>query len=184
MHHYSASMKHNESTIRQLAKVQYNIFGIRIKLILFLLACIWLYFGMFSSTTTGFAKIICLMCGCFTAVSLDLPAKRNADKILECLGENTMETNYEFSQSGFTLDCTGEENAESSHIPYTSILRLVEDRTHFYLFISKFGAYMIDKATLYPDADEFRDFMESVCGQKWTRASGLFGLSWKKLKSI
>ena len=179
---YSATMEHSEATIRQLSKTQYNVFGVRIKLTLLLICCLWLYFGLFSNIN-GFAQIICLMGGCFTAVSLDMPAKRNADKILAQLNGKSMKTHYTFYDDGFSLGIPGKEGSESPHTPYANIIRLVEDRTHYYLFISKFGAYMIDKSTVSPDLNAFHEFMQSVCHQKWSGASGLLGLSLKKLKA-
>ena len=182
MSHYSAAMEHSEATIRQLSKTQYNVFGMRTKLTFLVICCLWFYVGLFSNISS-LAQTICFMGGCFTAVSLDMPAKRNADKILEQLGDKPLKTHYTFYDDGFSLEISGEESSDPSLTPYSDIIRLVEDRTHYYLFISKFGAYMIDKRTVSPASNGFREFLESVCQQKWTIPSGLLGLSLKKLKA-
>jgi len=180
--HYSATMEHNETTIRLLSKTQYDVFGIRTKFTLLAISCLWFYFGLLSNISE-LAQVICLMGGCFTAVSLNMPAKRNADKVLEQLGDKPLKTHYTFYKEGFSLEISDAEHSDSSPTPYTDIIRLVEDRGYYYLFISKFGAYMIDKRTVSPDPNGFRQFMESACQQKWTRPTGLLGLFLKKRKA-
>lgn len=164
-------MVHSEDTIRQLSKVQYNIFGRGVKLALFVMCVVWIYFALFANLD-GPLQLICLMGGCLTAVNLNLPAKRNADKILEQLAGRQLKTKYEFRDDVFVLVSLNEDDAEPTQVPYTDIIRLVEDRTHYYLFISRFGAYMIDKRSIRPADDQFRQFMQSACSRKWTPSTG------------
>ena len=181
MDKYTAEMSHNETTIRRLSKTQYDTFGTRNKVILIIICCVLFYFGLFGNSD-GVVQIACLMAACFSIVSLNMPAKRNAEKTIKQLKGRDLKTRYSFGETAFSFGETDADDDALTTKEYTSIIRLVEEGPYFYLFVSRLGAYMIDKSTIRPsNVEGFKAFVQNAAGLEWTRPGGIGSLSIKKV---
>ena len=168
MEHYTASMKHNEDTIYRLSATQYNVFGGWTKVILLLLSGIWIYLGTCSNMEYGL-KLLCLMVGCFFVTGINFPARWNAEKYLKQLNGKNLETEYCFDENSFSF-CAPGDKKHAADICYSKIIRLVDDNRYIYLFLNKYGAYMLDKETLCPaDIDAFQAMLQERTGLKWKK---------------
>ncbi len=169
MQRYTAHMKHNEETFYRLSKVQYDTFGKPTKMTLLAFCAIWVYLGIASNLSVSL-KLICLMIGCFCGVSLNYPPKWNAEKWIRQLDGRELATDYEFGKDGVRCSAPGEET-NAAVVPYAKLLALVEDAQYCYLFISKHGAYMVDKSTIAPDdMAQFRADLQQAVNKPWMTA--------------
>ncbi len=155
---YTAQMVHSADTFRRLAKVQYNAYCAPTKIGLVLIAAVCLYVGAFYS---GFAPKLLLLVGCWVAVSIQLPARRNAERLIELAGGEFPSTAYRFSEDGLRIESGG----ETRELKYDQIYGLLEDGAYFYLFLNRLSGYMVPKSTLSPAGDAaFRSFLEARTG--------------------
>ena len=173
---FTAEIQHNEDTFRRLAQTQYNAYCIPTKLMMLALCLVCLYCGV-TEVAGGFSLIL-LFIGCWTAISMQLPAKRNADKMIELARGKFPYTKYQFL-SEHILITGGEEVVE---LGYNEIYELLEDREYLYLFLNKSSGYMVSKATIKPnDVAGLYSFLEACTGKKPHVVKGLLSLNLRAL---
>jgi len=169
---FTAEIQHNEGTFRRLAQTQYNAYCIPTKLMMLALCLVCLYCGV-TEVAGGFSLIL-LFIGCWTAISMQLPAKRNAEKMIELAHGDFPHTEYQFLSEHIRITGGG----EIVELSYTEIYELLEDREYIYLFLDKVSGYMVPKVSVRPEnVADFCLFMEEKTGKRRNPVKGLLSLN-------
>lgn len=179
MNTYTAKMKHNAGTIERLVLMQYNTFQTRNKLLRVFLAMAMLVYGVYMSGRQMVTPYLCLFLGCVLLAGMNVRPKSNAKKLIAQMGGRFPSSDYSFSDSSF-LDGAG-----ASPVPYSSLIKLIDDRAYLYLYVSRQSAYMIDRSTVKgPDGpDGFKEFLAEKTGLKWSRSTNFWTFSIRDLRS-
>ena len=172
---FTAHIQHSEESFRQLAKVQYNAYCQGTKLILLAITAACLYFGFLRGNGST-ASLLVLFLGCWTAMSLQVPAKRNADKMIDLANGNFPSTDYLFLPDAVQIT-SGEK---ASTLEYTKLFGFLEDTKFFYLFVSPLAGYMVPKDSISPnELDDFRTMIEKKSELQLERVKGLLAINLK-----
>ncbi len=168
---YRAKIDHTEKTIQALFRAEYHVYEQKRMLFRFLLGLAVVFLGVFAPLP-NWARAILLLIGAWLIASLDFPSQIRADKALEARGGQLPRMTYEFFDDHLRLSGEG-----SMDVPYAKLRRLIEDRKHLYLFLSRDSVCMLDPSTLQPnDPDAFRSFLAEKTGLPWRKDRGLLSL--------
>lgn len=58
--------------------------------------------------------------------------------------------NYVFRRADFTCRKDGGDGSDAKTIAYSDVFRLFETKTFFYIYLSKYVAYLVDKSSMKP----------------------------------
>ncbi len=155
------TMQHNVSTVKQLAKMQYNSFSARsrflgIAIAIFLMA---LGFGLIFNIGKPI-RYFFLAAGCILIANIGVSAEFRAEKTLTAIrkqGDEFPCTNMLFKEKEIQIT---EKDCSPHFLPYSGIIRLTEDKDYYYLFISSEAAYMVPKDQIKDDIN-FRINLET-----------------------
>ena len=175
MVYYTAAMKHDQSTIYRLVETQYNTFQYGKKLIRIVLALVLILIGLYVNRSY-ITPWICLLVGCILISGLNVRTRATARKICEQMQGQYPSSAYEFREEGFA------DSKEGESIPYSKLVRLVEDKAYLYLYISQQSAYMVDKATVSGDGVQgLQAMLSEKTGLKWTKPNTLLTFRFRGL---
>ena len=164
---YRAKMQHNQTTIQKLVQTQYDTFQFHKKLVHMGLAVGLILYGLYADQTM-YTPIIALFVGCVMLANLNAYPKAQAGRVLKMMDGNYPKSDYFFEKDSFRF------NEEADPVPYSKIIRLVEDREYLYLYVSKQSAYMVDKRTVSGGSvDELKTFLAIETLQKWSRPANI-----------
>jgi hypothetical protein len=150
-------MQHTEKTIERLALMQYQTFGLSQKIAQGVVACMLIAIGVRDWVQLPILAILCMFIGCWMFSAFKAVPQYRAKKVCQNFHGNYPYTRYEFRKDHFTF--YGDSGNES--VPYSQLIRLVEDSDYLYLYISKQSAYMIDLRTLEPGSNSTLDNRKS-----------------------
>lgn len=139
-------MQHDEQTIRRLAKIQYDTFSAKRKLIWYGICILCILAGILGNLSDT-ARILLIGFGGIVIVNIGITGKFKADDTLQAIkthGGTFPCTTLTFQENGITVQESGIDHC-TSKLRYDSIVRLIEDDAYFYLFISNTAAYMLPK---------------------------------------
>lgn len=161
---YTAEIQHSETTFRRLSKVQHNEYGKPLKLTMSAMGLVALLIGL-SSGFSSTPAIIMLFVGCWIFTSLNLPAQRNAEKLIELAAGDFPRTRYQFLSNEIRLTSEDSSGDITTTLDYRKIYDILEDKEYLYLFLSRSAGYMIPKASVRPaDLSSFIAFLEEKIG--------------------
>jgi len=173
---FTAQIQHSEETFRKLAQTQYDAYCMPTKLMMLALSLACLYCGIVE--VAGGFSLILLFIGCWMMISMQLPAKRNAEKMIELAHGNFPHTEYQFLSEHIRITGGG----EIVELSYTEIYELLEDKDYIYLFINKSSGYMFPKDSIKPnDVAGLYSFLEERTGKKPHTMKGLLSLNMREL---
>lgn len=168
---YRARIDHTEKTILTLFRVEYRVYEQKKMLLRFLAGLAIVFAGVFAPLPT-WARAILMLIGAWLVASLDFPSQLRADRTLEARKGLLPRMRYEFYDDELRLSGEG-----AMSIPYGKLDRLVEDREHLYLFLSRDSVCMLSRDTLQPKEPEaFKTFLAEKTGLVWRRERGLLSL--------
>lgn len=174
---YKAETCHTEETIRILSRVQYLSFRKGYIILQFVLGVAFASAGLFVVQDKT-ASILCCLFGCWMLVSWNQIPLFRANKIIRECGGQFFKTSYSFDDNGIAIH---NEQLDST-LDYRRIIRLVQDESYFYLFISNEGAYMIPRSAITPNEPlQFAQMLESKTGLSFIENRSVFLLSRKSL---
>lgn len=133
-----AKMQHTKETIQRLARVQYNTYcqGARLTALVFSIVMLFLgATGNFGRTTS----LVLIFIGCWAFTGMNVPADRNAKKIIEMAKGDFPASEYRFEE---VIRITGD--GQETRLAYSDIYSLICDGAYLYLFINRNSAYMVD----------------------------------------
>lgn len=133
-----ASMQHTKETIQRLSRVQYNTYcqGQRLTALIFSMVLLVLgASGKFGQTTS----LVLIFIGCWAFTGMNVPADRNAKKIIDMAKGDFPASEYHFEEKAIRILGDGQENTLS----YSDIYSLICDGPYLYLFINSSSAYMV-----------------------------------------
>lgn len=168
MDHIEITMQHSESTVRRLAKVQYNTFYGFAKIGWYLICGLCILIGL--NILGGFPDIVrylLLAFGSIAIVNIGTSGHMRADKTLAAIknwGEfprTTLRFREEYVEVTDYI-----KGANTRSVPYSSFIRLVADNEYFYLFVSPDAAYMLPVDQM-KDSETCRRFLEQKTGQEF-----------------
>lgn len=133
-----AKMQHTEESIRRLSRVQYRTYCALQRLMTALTACVLLVMGTVCSFGRA-TSLVLIALGCWTMMSLDVPADRNAKKLIESAKGRIPASEFSFSEEKITISGDGQQ----STLKYSDLYSLIGDGEYLYLFRSRYSAYMI-----------------------------------------
>ena len=165
---YRAKMQHNRTTIHKLIQTQYDTFQFGKKLGHIAIAVGLILYGLYADQTM-FTPMFALFVGCVMLANINAYPKANANRVLKMMGEDYPKSDYVFEKDSFRF------NEEAEPVPYSKIIRLVEDREYLYLYVSKQSAYMVDKSTVSGgNVNDLKTFLAIETLQKWSRPANIF----------
>lgn len=176
------TMQHEPATVNRLATVQYRTFSpvSRIGWSGISLVMIAMGFGLIYDVGKPYRYFL-LAVGCIIFANIGTSASVKADKTLRAIRQQGGDfpcTKMVFSTSGITVT---EKGMPSHTVPYSNIIRTVEDAEYYYLFISTEAAYMVPKAQL-KDPMKFRRLLEAKSSKPIVSSKTLLGLNLKDLR--
>jgi hypothetical protein len=116
-----------------------------------------------------FMPMIALFAGCIMLANLNAVPKMQANTVLKQMGKQFPQSDYSFYEKEFKFYDKGDP------IPYTRLIRLIEDRQYLYLYVSAQSAYMVDKGTFSGGSvSDFKTYLEIETGLNWSRPANLF----------
>lgn len=178
MEKFTADNIHTESSIRKLSAVQYNIFGLRKQLNIFLMGGICVAVAVFVDLGEVGSALLMLL-GCWLVVSTKLPQVRQTDKLIKLMNGTYPESHFSFSDTAVDVHTGGDVQT----VPYMRLVCLAHDKENIYLFISIMSAYMFPTASIKPqDAERFENFISKETGLRFVTPSSIFRLSVRELK--
>lgn len=174
MAHFTAKMQHNEKTIIKLVETQQKVFQFGRRAAYFIVAGILIFYGLYADKSM-LTPYLALFAGCVMLTGLGAGTRRKAAKVIKQMHSRFPKSDYCFGDAGFTYYDKGEP------IPYSKLIRLVEDREYMYLYISEQSAYMVDKATVKSSAEELKTFLSEKSKLSWERPKSVFNLSFRTI---
>ena len=141
MEKFTAAMVHDKDTITKLSVTQYNCFEFKSKLVRIVIAIALIVYGLYANQSM-YTPMICLILGCILIANVNLRPRVRANKIIEQIGGRFPRSSYSFTDTGFS------DGGEGKALPYSQLIKLVEDRRYIYLYVSSQSAYMVDKASI------------------------------------
>lgn len=172
---YQMEFKHDAQTIRRLSQTQYLSFEKRYIVLQMIIGLAFLAFAVLHQDDTALFTLFALF-GCWLLISWKQIPLFRANKIVRQCGGIFPTTVYSFGSKGIRVS----NEDSSTTVPYTELIRLVEDDEYVFLFVHKEGAYMLKK----PDhASAFLNDLTERTGLKWIRPKSLFSLSFKQLRA-
>lgn len=173
---FQMTFQHSESTIKRLSQVQYLSFQKLFILLQLILGAFFLYAG-YALTNDDVVMILFYFFGGWLLVSWKQIPLFRAEKILrQCKGEFPV-THFSFEGKQIRI----ENEQIKSALEYSKILRLTQDESYHYLFISREGAYMLPRSRERKEDDAFEEFLSKKTGLNWTPVKSIFSLSLKSL---
>lgn len=162
MKRFTAYIGHTYDTILRMCRTMDDTFFFKRKLLVAFGGIALAVMGVWNMESI--AGILMLMIGCWLLVSLNLPAKNQADNIKKALDGKYPANRYEFFDKNFVLYAQNQDV-----VTYDKIKRLVEDEGYCYLCLNEQASYMLEKASLGTDLEKFKAFMQKATGLKWTK---------------
>lgn len=165
-------MQHTEETIHRLAKVQYDTYCMGQKLVSFALALVLLLLGtakVFGNSTS----LVLIAFGCWSLMGMNVPARRNARKIIEWAKGNLPVSELQFSDDCIHIRGDGKDN----QLKYEDIYSLISDGEYLYLFISRNSAYMLPIGNAC--GEELRNYISRRCALPVERPGSLLRFNLK-----
>lgn len=172
MNQYRASIEYNAHTLKMLGKVQNQ--SRVLHNVIYISACVALIISGINFGSATPLGMFLMACGGVAIPLLNSVNNAAINKMIEALGNSSVHVGYHFEKDHFTCN-TGKE---STCFTYDSLVKLWEDKDHFYIFPNKNQAFMISKKTLQPlDTDTFRSMISEESGLKWQNSMSIFRLS-------
>ena len=172
---FRAKMRHDTSTVYKLIQTQFDTFQFHKKLIHAAISFGLILFGLYADSSL-FMPMVALFVGCVMIANLNAYPKALAKKVLQQIGPNFPKSDYEFFDKEFSY------NKEAEAVSYSTILRMVEDRQFFYLYVTRQAAYMVDKTTVTGgSAAELKQFLEIRTGLDFSRPNSFISFRLKDL---
>ena len=172
---YTAKMKHSGETITRLVVMQYDTFQFGKKFVRILFSLVLIAYGALFLQEKMVTPILALFLGCMMIAGLNTRPKHNANLLIKQMNGKFPSSDYYFSETGF------KDSVKSEEIPYSRLVRLVDDRKYMYFYVTKESAYMVDNASVKGEGglEGLKDFVAAKSGLKWTRPVTLlnFGLN-------
>lgn len=176
---FTARMVHSKATICRLIETQDKTFNFGKTLFLYLLSFVLIIYGLYADKKM-FTPWIALFAGCFLVGNSGISRKAKEKRVLAQINGDYPVSDYSFEDSVFTY-CEGEPI-----VPYSSVIRLVEDKQYMYIYVSETGAYMVDKTTVSPgDSEELKKHLSAETGLSWVKTNSLLSTNlWDILKEF
>lgn len=159
---FTAHIHHTYDTILRMCRAMDDTFFFKRKILMALGGMALAVLGVWNMESV--AGILFLMIGCWLLASLNLPAKNQADNIKKALSGKYPQNKYEFFDKHFVLYAQNQDI-----INYSKLVRLVEDEGFCYLCLNEQAGYMLEKASLGNELENFRAFMQKATGLEWTK---------------
>ena len=141
MNEYTASMKQDLHSLEKCCRTQTNEFEPIKKLLPAVLGVGFVFVGWFLLDNIAF-RLLFIASGCFALTSLNIAAQLTARKLYDSCGGKFPNVKYRFSDNGFLPDYKEEQ------LPYSDLIRIIDDGEFLYLYVSRDTAYMIDRKTV------------------------------------
>lgn len=177
MKRFTAHIHHTYDTILRMCRAMDDTFCFKRKITMVIIGTMLTVFGVWNMESI--AGILLLMIGCWMLASLNLPAKNQADSVRKALNGKYPQNKYEFFDKHFVLHAQNQDV-----INYCNIMRLVEDEGYCYLCLTVQAGYMLEKASLGKDLENFKAFMEKATGLTWTRPYRLSTFNLKHMMEL
>lgn len=175
MSHFTAAIVYNADTLKKLGKVQNRsrvLHNLVYLTMCFLLVLAGLFFGI--KTTRG---LLCIALGSLGFPLCNAFGKAGTDNLIKALGNHEIHVDYEFFEKDFTAATQG----KMTRTPYQSLLRLWEDNEYFYIFPIKNQGFMIERSSILPSAESFREQLSRETDLHWNRSANLMLINIKSV---
>lgn len=182
MMRFEAHIEHTEDTLYKLSNVQYHTFCAGRIFLWMISAIICIVLAVYNGTNNLFFYIF-MMLGCWMITTVNMPARRKVDRIIDFCKGKFPSSKYQFFEEHIKIIYDKTEDV----LEYTKIYMLLEDIDYFYIFINRNAGYMLPKSSLRPQKnDEFKRFLEEKTSCTCKRPTTLMNMNiyniFKKVK--
>ncbi len=178
------TMQHNVSTVKQLAKMQYNTFSARSRFLEIVIALVLIALGFGLIFNIGKpTRYFFLAAGCIMIANIGASSELKAEKTLTAIrkqGDEFPCTKMQFKEKEIQIT---EKNCSPHFLPYAKIIYLTEDKDYYYLFITSEAAYMVPKDQIKDDKS-FRTNLEARTKRAIQKPIGVFSFRLGDLLSL
>lgn len=178
MVHYTVNMTHSEKTFQRLARMQYDLFEQKNRMSRSAISLVCMAAGVLNFQQWWGALLI--VYASYLTSSTYAAADHTARKLTRGIKDSGMAfpaSRFEFQDHAMNIIALPENVSSGDPFPYGDVLKLGEDDEYFYLFRNQHGGYMVPKAELGPEEDDFRAFMEGKTGKHFSaRVAPIFKL--------
>lgn len=165
---YRAKMRHSADTIKKLIQTGYDVFQFRRKLLNAVISLGLILFGLYADQSM-FMPMIALFAGCVMLANLNAIPRIQSKNVLAQINGKFPKSDYSFFEQEF------KDHDKGDPIPYTRLIRLVEDRQYMYLYVAEQSGYMVDKGTVTGGSvSDLKTYLEIETGMKFARPANLF----------
>lgn len=173
-----ANMQHTKETFQRLARIQYNTYCQGQKLVSLVFSVTMLLLGIMGGFDTG-TSLVLIFIGCWAFTGMNVPADRNAKKMIEYAKEDFPCSEYRFEENSICILGDGKE----TDLSYSDLYSLICDGSYLYLFISKYSAYMVNLELLgEKQAQELKALLSQKTGQQIGKPGSLLSLNLTTLR--
>jgi len=155
----TAHIEHTSDTIHTLSRVQHRSFMWPGRFLSAAVGIGAVIYGVMSGMSSAWSLIL-MFFGCWVVISLDMPAKRTADKLIAS-AKTLPKTEYCFTDSAIEMKVDG----KADDLSYGKIYSILEDGENIYMFISRLAGYVVPKSSVSGgSADELLRLLEKKTG--------------------
>lgn len=120
---------------------------------------------------------VLILIGCLIITNAEYPAKNDARKVLQQMGDSFPTIQLCFSNSYISIHTP----LQTGTIEYDLIKRIAEDKSYYFLFLGDHSAYVVDKAGFsHGDVSKFPNFIQEKTGVSIEQSYGF----WRKILSF
>lgn len=175
---FTGKMNYSEDSVYKLTEMQHRTFQSGTRLATFAFAVVLLLIGFSLGISSAFG-ICALFVGCIFITSINARSRNTAKTLISQLNGNYPHMVYEFTDSGFS------STEESERTRYSSVLRLIDDGSYLYIYVTEAKAYMIEKSSVVSvgNKNDFLDFIAEKTGLSWERPTTIMNMNIRSLRN-
>ncbi len=168
MEHYTAQIQYDRRNVMRMAHVVRYAFEKVTPPLLQLSGMAIMGAGFYRMYVAGDGLPL-LILGILIVTNADVRGRAMGRKMCKFMDGWWPLMKFSFEEDGIH----SETDRETMVAPYSSVIRLIDERAFYYVFTGPNTAFMIDKSTLSPkDQDGFMVMLLQRTGQEWTAAGG------------
>ena len=162
---YTATMHHNAKTVKRMAHMMFNNFIYTRRRITLLVGLAFLCAGGYVVRVREGWGVFLLLLGIFTLYLVDLVPRRVTKQAIKNFAGKYPVIHAFVSETGLFTQLAPEE-AE-----FGSLVKLIEDRKHVYIYINQITAFMLEKSSVDGEGglEGFKSYISEKSGLPWDK---------------
>lgn len=169
-----ARMEHSLETLESFLILQSTTFNLPARVITLVCSIAMIAYGGVCFASSSSAKLL-LFLGCIILTNMNTVQNYNAKQIYNAFKGNFPVSEYSFLPAYF------KDSEKSDKVKYSRLIRLIEDREYFYLFVDTKNGYMVNKASVEGGVDALKQRISAGSGKSWEKPVSVFNFRLQNL---